>query len=109
MFTENQFSSAVFIGGTGGVLEEFELLRKLQPQATPVPIISAGGAAKLLAEMMGSADQDLRTSRDFVALFHKHLNVSEKEERYTSPVDQPADIQKRYWSRSAARFAKTNL
>ncbi len=33
MFKEHQFDSAVFIGGMGGIIEEFDLFTAIQPKA----------------------------------------------------------------------------
>jgi hypothetical protein len=43
MFTERTFGHAVFIGGMGGIIDEFELFRKLQPSAKVLPVISPEG------------------------------------------------------------------
>ncbi|GAA3099721.1 hypothetical protein GCM10010520_51430 [Rhizobium viscosum] len=99
MFMENQFATAVFIGGMGGILDEYEMLRQTQPDTKLIPLVSAGGAASLVAERMGDVADDLKTDLDFVALFHRHLGISEREERFRTPAEQPADIEERYWSR----------
>ncbi|MGN7805781.1 hypothetical protein ACTJKE_24195 [Ensifer sp. 22521] len=99
MFTENEFTNAVFIGGMGGILDEYEMLRLAQPKVNLIPLVSAGGAAALVAEKMGGVSEDLKTNLDFVALFHQHLGISEREERFRTPAAQPADVKKRYWSK----------
>ncbi|MBX5164525.1 MULTISPECIES: hypothetical protein [unclassified Rhizobium] len=99
MFTENEFTNAVFIGGMGGILDEFEMLRQAQPKINLIPLVSAGGAASLVAERMGGVSDDLKTNLDFVALFHRHLGISEREERFRTPQEQPADVNKRFWSK----------
>ncbi len=50
MFEEQQFDAAVFIGGMQGIFDEFNLFRRLQPDATALPVLSTGGAALLLSK-----------------------------------------------------------
>lgn len=100
MFTENTFSAAVFVGGMGGIIDEYELFRSLQPNAAIVSVVSTGGAALEVAERVGNIPPDLRDELDYVALFHRHLGISVREERYRSPEQQPAHIEDRYWKPS---------
>ncbi|MEH6836655.1 MULTISPECIES: hypothetical protein [Falsihalocynthiibacter] len=79
MFSEHEFSDAVFLGGMGGILEEFDLFKELQPRASLVPVISTGGAAKLLADQLSNVSKDLFTGLDYVALLHRHLDISTRE------------------------------
>jgi len=80
MFREQQFDAAVFVGGMRGILDEFNLFRKFQPNAIPLPILSAGGAALLLSnEVESDLRRDLTGNLDYVSLFHQHLNISERE------------------------------
>jgi hypothetical protein len=97
MFTENQFKAAVFIGGMGGILEEFELFRQHQPDACVIPVLSTGGAALQLAGRIGHLPTDLSKDHDYVALFHRHLDISVKEERYRTPDMQPEILEDRFW------------
>lgn len=97
MFADHEFGAAVFIGGMGGIIEEFELFRRLQPKASVVPVISTGGAALTLAKQLPPLDTDLMDDLDYVALFHRHLRISVREERFRVPEDQPAAIDQRYW------------
>lgn len=99
MFSENEFSNAVFIGGMGGIVDEFEMIRQAQPKINLIPLVSAGGAASLVADKMGGVPDDLKTNLDFVALFHHHLGISEREERFRTPEEQPVEIKERYWSK----------
>ncbi|MEM5439938.1 hypothetical protein [Paraburkholderia diazotrophica] len=98
MFSENQFKAAVFIGGMGGILEEYELFRQHQPHASVIPVLSTGGAALRLAERIGHLPADLSNDRDYVALFHRHLDISVKEERYPTPEMQPDTVEDRFWT-----------
>ncbi len=97
MFSEHAFKAAVFIGGMGGIVHEYELFRRLQPNATVVPVISTGGATLEVASRAGALPADLADDLDYVALFHRYLDISVKEERFRSPVDQPASVGERFW------------
>jgi hypothetical protein len=99
MFSDFNFTAAVFIGGMGGIVHEFDLLQKLQPKATMVPVISTGGAVRDVAERLGNVPSDLGSDLDYVALFHRHLRVSVKENRYIRPNDQPPTVADRLWKR----------
>ncbi len=101
MFKEERFESAVFIGGMGGVLDEFYLLKELQPNAKLLPIASTGGAALTLTKGMEKCDSDLFDDLDYVSLFHRRLCISVKEDRYRVPSDQPATEEERFWSSSS--------
>ncbi len=103
MFSENSFNAAVFIGGMDGILEEFELFRSLQPNAAVVPVVSTGGAVLKVAERLGSVAPDLLDDLDYVALFHRHLGISVREERFQTPHDQPAEVEQRYWRPPASK------
>ena len=100
MFSDFNFTAAVFIGGMGGIIQEFDLLQKLQPHATPVPVLSTGGAVHDVANRMSSVPPDLSSDRDYIALFHRHLGVSVKEKRYRSLTEQPSAVADRLWLRS---------
>ena len=97
MFSENAFKAAVFIGGMGGIVEEYELFRRLLPEATVVPVVSTGGATLEVAARAGPLSADLTDELDYVALFHRHLDISVREERFKSPDDQPVAVDERFW------------
>lgn len=97
MFSEHAFEAAVFIGGMGGIIHEYELFRRLQPKAAVVPVVSTGGATLEVAARAGALPADLADDLDYVALFHRHLGVSVREERFKSPDDQPAVVDERFW------------
>ena len=103
MFTDHTFGAAVFIGGMGGIVDEFDLLRQLQPQAAALPIVSTGGAVLDIAKRMAPISQDLTEDMDYVTLFHRHLGISVKEKRYRRPDDQPARIEDRTWQSTDPR------
>jgi hypothetical protein len=101
MFSDFNFTAAVFIGGMGGIVQEFDLLQRLQPNATMLPVISTGGAVHDVAQRLGKTPSDLSDDMDYVALFHRHLNVSVKENRYQRPTEQPPAMADRLWQRPA--------
>lgn len=96
---DQRFEAAVFIGGMGGIIDEFELFKQLQPKAIALPVVSTGGAVLNLAERMPKLDRDLSDDLDYVALFHRHLDISVKEQRYPHPDKQPTAIDQRLWHR----------
>jgi hypothetical protein len=97
MFTTHSFGAAVFIGGMGGIVDEFNLFRAEHPGARALPIASAGGAAATLTAHLATVNAALANELDYVRLFHDHLGVSVKEERYRRPEDQPPEVEKRMW------------
>jgi hypothetical protein len=98
MFSEFNFTAAVFIGGMGGIIQEYELLKKLQPNAAILPVASTGGAVREIADRVSGLDGDFRDDLDYVTLFHKHLGISFRENRYTNPALQPSVAEERFWS-----------
>ena len=101
MFSEHEFKAAVFIGGMGGILNEYELFRRLQPDAAVVPVVSTGGATLEVASRVGTVPAELADELDYVALFHRQLGISVKEERFRSPEDQPVEVDERFWRPAA--------
>jgi hypothetical protein len=97
MFSEHAFQAAVFIGGMGGIVQEFELFRQLQPNAAVVPVLSTGGATLDVGAQAGPISADLANELDYVSLFHRQLGISVREERFKSPETQPAIIEQRFW------------
>ena len=97
MLSDCCFKAAVFIGGMGGIVEEFDIFRRLQPDAAIVPIVSTGGAARKVAERLPNVSQDLTDDLDYVAVFHRHLDISVREDRFTRPKDQPEALERRLW------------
>lgn len=97
MFREAEFSAAVFIGGMGGILDEYELFRELQPNAAIVPIASTGGATLDVAKRVEGMPSDLAADRDYVSLLHRNLGISVRERRFAHPVDQPEEVSERFW------------
>jgi hypothetical protein len=103
MFSDEHFSAAVFIGGMQGIIDEFKLFRELQPKAKALPIASTGGAVLKLLPEIPKFESDLALDMDYVALFHRHLDISPKEKRYNRPEDQPSDVRDRYFKHPNAK------
>ncbi|MET3524216.1 hypothetical protein [Mesorhizobium abyssinicae] len=97
MFKEHEFRAAVFIGGMGGIVAEYEMFRQLQPHAKVIPVTSTGGASLNVAAKLGKVPSDFQDQRDYVALFHEHLDISVREERFRVPGDQPVVVEERFW------------
>ena len=97
MFSEHAFKAAIFIGGMGGIVHEYELFRRLHPGAAVIPVVSTGGATLEVASRADAVPGDLYDDLDYVALFHRHLGISVREERFKSPDDQPIVVEERFW------------
>jgi hypothetical protein len=87
MLGENEFAAAVFVGGMGGIIDEYRMFVKRAPDAAIVPVASAGGAAAVLAHDI-HADSAFWTSLDYVELFHARLGIDPAEGRFRTPEDQ---------------------
>lgn len=105
MFARESYSAAVFIGGMEGVVDEFSLFSKYHPEAKIIPIVSSGGAARKMAELLpcGQLNQDLTLDLDYIALLHRHLDISNKEKRYRKIKEQPRHLERRMWIKSKPR------
>jgi hypothetical protein len=97
MFSDFSFTAVVLIGGMDGIVDEFEMLRTMQPTATFLPVASTGGGAEVVAKRLDGVPDDLWNDLDYVSLFHRYLKVSAKESRYREPVQQPNAIADRLW------------
>ena len=85
MFADREFEAAVFIGGMGGILDEYDLFSRLQPRARVVPLASTGGAALLLADKTHPEDEELRVDLNYVRLLQARLGVDPREPRRVAP------------------------
>lgn len=94
MIEETDFGAAVFVGGMKGILDEFSLFKERAPDAAILPIISTGGAAAVLGQQI-EADPMFADELDYIALLHDKLGIDPNEQRYTSPQEQPDDLQLR--------------
>ena len=73
MFSRDDLTAAVFIGGMEGVLEEFHLFNKLQPNAKSVAVGSPGGAALDLAKSLYPQDPARVHDVDYARLFFREF------------------------------------
>lgn len=73
MFTEHTFSAAVFIGGMEGVIDEFKMLKELQPDTLFLPLASTGGAAREIYNS-GNYPTDLSNEAAYFSLFKKYFD-----------------------------------
>lgn len=74
MFTENNFESAIFIGGMEGVEKEYDMFRAAYPEAKSILVASTGGAAKLLYDKVGGSPR-LRQELTYFSLFRDLLEI----------------------------------
>ena len=89
MFFENAFKAAVFIGGMGGIVQEYDLFRRFQPNATVVPVLSTGGATLDVGAKVGALSADLTDDLDYVSLFHRHLDISARRSVSAARISSP--------------------
>lgn len=76
MIRDNDYAAAVFIGGMGGIFEEYELFCKCHPDALVLPIASTGAAAKgLFDKYPGQFDKRLLTELSYTSLFKEMLGL----------------------------------
>lgn len=73
MFTENNFSAGIFIGGMEGVLEEYDMFCNFHPRALILPIASTGAAAKMIFDTGNYEDKRLMSDYAYMALFREML------------------------------------
>lgn len=89
MFTENDFETAVFIGGMKGIFEEFDLFGELCPLARRIPLLSTGGAALRLRDRLTGRDLNVDFERleqdiDYVPLLFDLCGIDASEARATA-------------------------
>jgi hypothetical protein len=80
MLSRKDLTAAVFIGGMGGILREYEIFSEYHPDANVLPVAAPGGAAKELASTLGARHENL-IELDFVKLFHLTLGIEPDDER----------------------------
>ena len=77
MFSENSFSTAIFIGGMK-VLDEAQLLFNLSPWTMLIPILSTGGATRKVLKYSSVSKElchRLETDVDYILLFHELCKI----------------------------------
>lgn len=66
MFSENEFSAGIFIGGMDGIEVEFKLFTKFHPDALLLPIASTGAAARVaFDDLLPEKHKNSRLVNDF--------------------------------------------
>ncbi|MCY4459300.1 MAG: hypothetical protein OXC26_02700 [Albidovulum sp.] len=84
MFKNHAFETAVFIGGMQGIVDEFELIGRVCPDARRIPVLSTGGATRLLGERLVHTDLDLErlaNDIDYVPLLYEFCRIDPSEPR----------------------------
>ena len=77
-----------------GILDEYQLFQKHAPNAAVLPIMSTGGAARLLGQEI-AAPAALANNLDYAELLYAQLGIDPNERRYTKVAEQPADLRSR--------------
>lgn len=96
MFEQNNFDAAVFVGGMEGILDEYKLFSEIQNAAKIIPVAATGGAALELASKASDTGA-VSADYDFVAYFHRTLEIPVQERRFINPAEQPDDPLERLW------------
>lgn len=73
MLSRADLTAAVFVGGMEGIFDEYEMFRRLHPDAPVLPVAGPGGAARVLAERASEAPDAELWSLDFAKLFRSRL------------------------------------
>jgi hypothetical protein len=81
MFSDHSYEAAVFIGGMEGVIDEFELLQDLAPEATLVPLAAPGGVSRDLFDRVEGLPQEMRNRTDFTYWLYRILQIDPSEPR----------------------------
>jgi hypothetical protein len=71
MLSRKALSAAVFIGGMEGIKEEYDIFRRLHPEADVLPVPSPGGAARDLAIELGAQKEDELNDIAFSRMFYE--------------------------------------
>lgn len=81
MFSDRLYEAAVFIGGMEGVVDEFELLRSLAPNARLIPLPAPGGVSRELFDRVGNLPSEMRSRTDFTYWLYRLLKIDPSEPR----------------------------
>lgn len=76
MLSRSDLEAAVFIGGMDGVGDEYEIFVRFHPHAKVLPVPSTGGAARQLAERMGSLSECAMRDMDYARLFRSEFPIA---------------------------------
>ena len=69
MFCENETVAAVFIGGSNGIRDEYELLKDISPQTRMLPFASTGGVSKMMYDREKIDEPELTESFAYYQIF----------------------------------------
>lgn len=75
MLSTNGLEAALFIGGMDGVLKEYDIFIKLNPEATVLALSSPGGASKQLARQLGMDNSEEDRTLNYRKLFQSFFGV----------------------------------
>lgn len=75
MLSREDLVGAVFVGGMDGVEVEYDIFRRLNPEAVILPVAAPGGAALNLARDKGYFTGQELGDIDFATLFNRYLPV----------------------------------
>lgn len=91
MIASEPFCAGVFVGGMEGVVEEFELFRRLQPKARVLAMASTGGAALAVAARPRGRKNilNLNESAVYAAVFEEHLPLPRGRRRAAATGIKP--------------------
>ena len=73
MISDTVYTCAVFIGGMEGVIQEFELFKKLNPDIRLLPVASTGAASLQLYEDRDIEFPELKSELTYPTLFRNVL------------------------------------
>lgn len=71
----NDFEVGVFIGGKGGIVDEFKMFRLRHPQATVVVLPSTGGAARKLGQDHPELSAPVEDFVDYMAYLAERIPI----------------------------------
>ena len=74
MIGDNEYEAAVFIGGMGGIFDEYDLFTSKHSEVRVLPVASTGAAARALYEKFQERfDERLLTELSYTSLFKEVL------------------------------------
>ncbi|MCD9573790.1 hypothetical protein [Flavobacterium soyae] len=74
MLSENNFSAGIFIGGMDGIIDEYFMFKKYNPDALVIPVASTGAATKILYDnYIEDKNERLITDYSYMSLFNDLL------------------------------------
>lgn len=73
MFRENPTECAIFIGGMNGILDEYDMLKSIYPDAKYYAFASTGGASEKLYYKIGIENELLELSYAYTSIFRELL------------------------------------